>query len=101
MQNTEERWVQMMVFISRYLSENIQSIDFEPITTVVGDEVKIAKSGKPGSIKSHNSELGRPKTCTKLPHSDSILAEVSRFGSVYLAHICALDLFVNVLDCMG
>lgn len=38
---------EMMVLISRYLSNSIQSIDIEPITTVLAEYARIANGCKP------------------------------------------------------
>ena len=52
---------EMMVLISRYLSNSIQSIDIEPITTVLAEYARIANGGKPEFIKSQKSEGGCPR----------------------------------------
>jgi uncharacterized protein YoaH (UPF0181 family) len=67
---------EMMVLISRYLSNNIQSIDVEPITTVLEEYARIANGGKPEFIKSQKSGGGRPSDPGNQMHSASIVASV-------------------------
>jgi len=67
---------EMMVLISRYLSNSIQSIDIEPITTVLAEYARIANGGKPEFIKSQKSEGGRPSDPGNQMHSASIVASV-------------------------
>ena len=64
----------MMVLISRYLSNSIQSIDVEPINTVMGEYARIANGGKSEFIKSHKAEVGHPKRSMKQIHSARIVA---------------------------
>jgi len=49
----------MMVLVSRYLSNNIQAIDVEPITTAWEEYARITNGGKPEFIKSQKSGGGR------------------------------------------
>lgn len=51
----------MMVLISRYLSNNIQSIDVEPITNVLGEYARIAEGRKPEFIKPDKGRVGGQK----------------------------------------
>ncbi len=67
---------EMMVLISRYLSNNIQSIDVEPITTVLEEYARIANGGKPEFIKSQKSGGGRPSDPSNQMHSASIVASI-------------------------
>jgi hypothetical protein len=53
----------MMVLISRYLSNNIQSIDVEPITSVLGEYATIAEGRTPEFIKPAKFRVGG-----KTPH---------------------------------
>ena len=55
----------MMVLISRYLSNNIQSIDVEPIMTVLEEYARIANGGEPEFIKSQKSTKKQKKHRTK------------------------------------
>jgi hypothetical protein len=50
----------MMRLISRYLSNNIDSIDVEPITTVLEEYARIANGGELEFIKSQKSGGERP-----------------------------------------
>lgn len=67
---------EMMVLISRYLSNNIQSIDVEPITTVLEEYARIANGGKPEFIKSQKSGGGRPRDPGNQMHSASIVSSI-------------------------
>ena len=74
----------MMVLISRYLSNNIQSLDTFPITTVLGEYARIANGGKPEFLKSQKEEGGRPIIPSHHLHIASIVAAVdilSSYGS--------------------
>ena len=66
----------MMRLISRYLSHNVESIDVEPITTVLGEYARIANGGEPEFIKSQKSGGGRPSNPVSQIHSASIVASV-------------------------
>ena len=68
---------EMMVLISRYLSNNIQSLDTYPITTILGEYARIANGAKPEFIKSQKEEGGgRPVDITNQIHSASIVAAI-------------------------
>ena len=67
---------EMMVLISRYLSNNIQSIDVESITTVLEEYARITNGGKPEFLKSQKSGGGRPSDPGNQMHSASIVASV-------------------------
>ena len=67
---------EMMVLISRYLSNNIQSIDVEPITTVLEEYARIANGGKPEFIKSQKSAGGHPSDPGKQMNSASIVSSI-------------------------
>jgi len=66
----------MMVLISRYLSNNIQSIDVEPITTVLGEYARIAEGRKPEFIKPAKGRVGGAKRPIEQMHSASIVASI-------------------------
>ena len=66
----------MMVLISRYLSNNIQSIDVEPITTVLGEYARIAEGRKPEFIKPAKGRVGGAKRPIEQMDSASIVASV-------------------------
>ncbi|MEK9569479.1 MAG: hypothetical protein VW124_10750 [Paracoccaceae bacterium] len=58
----------MMVLISRYLSNNIQSIDIEPITIGLGEYARIANGRKPEFIKPAMGRVGGAKHPIKQMH---------------------------------
>jgi len=66
----------MMRLISRYLSNNIESIDVEPIMTVLEEYARIANGGESEFIKSQKSGGGRPNKTVSQIHSASIVASV-------------------------
>jgi len=66
----------LMRLISRYLSNNIESIDVEPIMTVLEEYARIANGGEPEFIKSQKSGGGRPNKPVSQIHSASIVASV-------------------------
>lgn len=66
----------MMRLISRYLSNNIESIDVEPIMTVLEECARIANGGEREFIKSQKSGGGRPNNPVGQIHSASIVASV-------------------------
>ena len=49
----------MLVTISAYLGENVQSIDVWPITRILAEYAKIEMGGEPDFIKNHGSKRGR------------------------------------------
>ena len=67
---------QMMVLISRYLSQNIEELDVFPITSVLGEYARIAEGGEPEFIKSHKEEGGRPALSSSQIKTASIVAAV-------------------------
>ena len=66
----------MMVLISRYLSNQIPSIDISPITALLSEYAHIANGGEPKFLKPEGTEIGRPKDLPNQMNSASIVIAI-------------------------
>ena len=68
--------VNMMVLITRYLGNNIQSLDVYPITMVLAEFARISEGGEAEFLKPYKNEGGRPIVPLHHMHAASIVASV-------------------------
>ena len=66
----------MMVLMSRFLSNHIQSLDVYPITMVLAEYERIFEGGEAEFLKSYKNEGGRPIVPLHHMHAASIVASV-------------------------
>lgn len=89
---------EMMVLISRYLSNNIKSLDTCPITTILEEYARIANGAKPEFIKSQKEEGGgRPVDITNQIHSASIVVAIDILSKYDYSVSDSIELVAKVL----
>lgn len=88
---------EMMVLISRYLSNNIRYIDVYPINTVLAEYARIAGGGAPEFIKSQKEGGGRPVDISNQNHSASIVAAIDILSKYDYSVSDGLELVAKVL----